>query len=114
MTKCPLLQRLCFGVVQLHAPGLALASEPGCLLAWPEWVGGPCTELRGTQTGRKSCRMSCHALLALLGSGRATGLRIAMEMASLEMKGLRTSEPGKGVVISRFEGSVLSGLADRQ
>lgn len=120
MSKCPLLQlglqRLCFGVVQLHAPGLALASEPGCLLAWPGWVGGPCTELHGMQTGRKSCRMSCHALLALLGSGRATGLRIAMEMASLEMKGLRMSEPGKGkgMVISCFEGSVLSSLADRQ
>lgn len=39
-----------------------------------------------------------------------------MEMASLEMKGLRMSEPGKGkgMVISCFEGSVLSSLADRQ
>lgn len=119
LSKCPLLQlglqRLCFGVVQLHAPGLALASEPGCLLAWPEGIGGPCTEQRGTQPGRTGCRMSCHALLALLGSGRAMGLRIAMEMSSLETKGLRMSEPGKGkgVVISGFEGSVLSGLVDR-
>lgn len=56
MSKRPLLQlglqRLCFGVVQLHAPGLALASEPGCLLARPEGVGGAQSSVGQGQGGK--------------------------------------------------------------